>query len=144
MAVDREIFVNMPVADLEKSMGFFRALGFEFNLQFTDENAACLIIGKKSYAMLLSRPLFEEFIPGKAIPDTSAAAEMLVAVSAPDREAVDTMIANAVKAGGSEYREASDFGWAYYRAFQDLDGHIWEAITMDESKLPDEMKGEAS
>ena len=140
MAVDREIFVNLPVSDLGASMRFFEGLGFEFNLQFTDDNAASMIVGEKSFVMLLSRPFFEGFIPGRAISDTANASEVLVAVSAPDRDAVDTMIANAVEAGGSEYREASDYGWMYGRAFLDLDGHVWEVIAMDESLLPDEMK----
>ena len=133
MANNRQIFVNLPVNDLEESMRFFKALGFEFNLQFTDENAACMIIGEKSFAMLLSRPFFEGFIPGRTISDTSTATEVLVAVSAPDREAVDAMIANVISSGGREYREAVDYDWMYYRSFLDPDGHIWEVIAMDES-----------
>ncbi len=144
MAADREIYVNLPVADLDKSIGFFRALGFEFNERFTGDKSACMIIGEKSYVMLLTRASFEDFIPGKAIADTTRTAEALVAVSAPDRAAVDTMIADAVAAGGSEYREAADHGWMYYRAFQDLDGHVWEALASDESLLPDEMKESGS
>lgn len=87
--------------------------------------------------MLLTRPSFEGFIAGKSITDTRATAEMMVGESAPDREAVDTMIANAIAAGGSEYRETADHGWAHYRAFQDLDGHIPEALAIDESLLPE-------
>ena len=107
MPHNRDIYVNMPVADLDKAMAFFRALDFQFNPQFTDDKSACLIIGEKSYAMFLTRPAFEEFIPGKAIANTEATVEILVAVSAPDREAVDAMIRNAIADGGSAYREAA-------------------------------------
>ena len=144
MAADREIYVNLPVADLNKSVAFFRTLGFEFNERFTGEKSACIIIGEKSYVMLLTRASFEDFIPGKDIADASRTAEALVAVSTPSREAVDDMIQNAVAAGGSEYREAADHGWVYYRAFQDLDGHIWEALAVEESLMPEEMKERGS
>lgn len=144
MPYDREIYVNLPVADLNRSKAFFAALGFEFNRQFTDDNCACMIIGEKSYVMMLPNSMYEGFVPGKAIADASVTSEVLVAVSAPDRAAVDTMIADAVAAGGSEYREAMDHGWMYYRAFQDLDGHVWEVLAMDESLLPDEMKERGS
>ena len=140
MPYDREIYVNLPVADLNRSKAFFAALGFEFNRQFTDDKSACMIIGEKSYVMMLRNEMYEGFVPGKAIADASVTSEVIVAVSAPDRAAVDTMIANAVAAGGSEYRAAEDHGWMYYRAFQDLDGHVWEVLAIDESQLPDEMK----
>ena len=143
MTADREIFVNLPVANLENSMAFFRALGFEFNLQFTNDEAACMIIGEKAFAMLLSRPFFEGFIPGRAISDTSEFTEVLLAVSAPDREAVDATIARAEEAGGREFREVSDYGWMYCRCFQDPDGHIWEMIAMDESQMPGDMSEES-
>ena len=138
MPHDRAIYLNMPVADLDRSMAFFQALGFEFDLQFTDEKCASLIIGEKAYVMLLTCAAFEEFIPGKTIADATATAEVLVAVSAPDREAVDTMVRGAVAGGGSEYREAADHGWMYFRAFQDLDGHIWEVLAIDETLVPGE------
>ena len=136
MASDREIYVNLAVADLDKSVTFFKTLGFEFNERFSGDKSACIIIGEKSFVMLLTRSSFEDFIPGKDIADASRTAETLVAVSVPSREAVDTMIQNAVAGGGSEYREAADHGWVYYRAFQDLDGHIWEVVTLEERQLP--------
>ncbi|MYC30290.1 MAG: glyoxalase/bleomycin resistance/extradiol dioxygenase family protein [Chloroflexi bacterium] len=136
MSFDREIYVNLPVANLDRSMAFFRRLGFEFNARFTNEKCACLVIGENSFVMLLPDPVFEEFIPGKSISDTNTSAEALVAVSVPDREAVDDMVRQAVEAGGSAYREPADFGWVYYRAFQDLDRHIWEVMATDESLAP--------
>lgn len=144
MPFDREIYVNLPVADLQKSIAFFRALGFEFNRQLTDDTCGCMIIGERSYVMLLPHSVYDGFIPGKTIADAAFTSEALVAVSAPDREAVDAMIVEAVAAGGREYREAADHGWVYYRAFLDLDGHVWEAVATDESLMPDEMKERGS
>ena len=140
MPEERDLYLNLPVADLDRSVNFFKSLGFEFNAQFSDEKCASMIVSEKTLVMLLTRPSFEEFIPGKRIADTNEVAEMLVAVSAPDKKAVGAMIREAIAAGGSEYREASDHGWIYFRAFQDLDGHIWEVITTDESMLPEQMK----
>lgn len=144
MPFNREIYVNLPVRDLERSKAFFAALGFEFNDRFSDDKCACMIIGEKSYVMLLPRSIFDGFIPGKTIADAEVTSEALVAVSTPDREAVDAMIASAVAAGGSVYRETADHGWVYYRAFQDLDDHIWEAMAVDESLMPEEMKERGS
>lgn len=135
-----QIFVNLPVYDLKKSIDFFAALGFAFNPQFTDENATCMIVGENIFAMLLANHFFKSFIPGKEITDTSQSVEVLLALSMQNKMEVDQMIHKAISAGGSEYRETMDYGWMYGRAFQDLDGHIWEVFHMDESQMPDEMK----
>jgi predicted lactoylglutathione lyase len=90
--------------------------------------------------MLLAEKFFKGFIPGKEICDATQSAEALFALSADSRQEVDELIRNAIAAGGSEYREAQDYGWMYGRAFQDIDGHIWEIGYMDVSAMPDEMK----
>jgi len=136
----KQIFVNLPVKDLNKSIEFFTKLGFTFNPQFTDENATCMIIGENIYAMLLVEKFFRGFIPGKNIADTRDNIEVITAISVESREEVDEMIENVTEAGGEEYRKASDYGWMYSRAFLDLDGHIWEVVYMDETKMPEEMK----
>ncbi|KHO46257.1 MAG: hypothetical protein QS98_C0004G0033 [archaeon GW2011_AR3] len=136
----KQIFVNMAVHDLGKAIRFFTKLGFKFNPQFTDENATCMIIGENIFVMLLVKKFFKGFIPGKEISDTSRTSEAIMGITAESREEVDGMIRKAVAAGGKEYREASDHGWMYGRAFEDLDGHIWEIFFMDKSKMPDEMK----
>jgi len=136
----RQIFINLPVKNLDNTIEFFTKLRFTFNPQFTDEKAACMIIGENIYAMLLVEKFFRGFIPGKNITDTKDNIEVLTAISAESREEVDKMIENATKSGGKEYRKASDYGWMYSRAFQDLDGHIWEVLYMDEDKMPQEMK----
>lgn len=134
-----KIFVNLPVKNLKKTMDFFSKLGFGFNPMFTDENAACMVISEDIYAMLLVEKFFKSFIPDKEICDAKSA-EALVALSAKTREEVDELLGKAVAAGGSEYRQAQDYGWMYGRAFQDINGHIWELIYMDMNAIPDEMK----
>ena len=135
-----KIFVNLPVKDLKKAMDFFSRLGFKFNPMFTDENSACLVISENIYAMLLVEKLFKGFIPGKEICDAKSSAEALISLSAKTREEVDELVKKAVAAGGSEYRQAQDYGWMYGRAFQDIDGHIWEIFYMDMNAIPEEMK----
>ena len=144
MAQDRSIFVNLPVADLQQTVAFFTALGFEFNPTFASDYDACMIIGEKAYAMLLTRDFFRGFLAEKAISDATLTTEVLVAITAPDRESVDAMVENAVAAGGAEHRQAADYGWMYQRSFQDLDGHIWEVIFMDEDQMPEEMKARSA
>lgn len=136
----RQVFVNLPVRNLAKTKQFFAQLGFTFNPQFTDEHAACMILGNDSFAMLLVEQFFKNFIPNKSICVAEKTTEALVAVTADSRKHVDEMIEKAVAAGGREYRKAEDHGWMYGRAFEDLDGHIWEIFCMDEHAMPEEMK----
>ncbi|MBI2558336.1 VOC family protein [Candidatus Woesearchaeota archaeon] len=135
----KQIFVNLPIKDLNKSIAFFTKLGFKFNPQFTDENATCMIIGENMFAMLLVEKFFKTFIK-KEIADAKKSTEVLVALAVESREKVDELVSKAIKAGGKEPREPQDHGWMYGRAFEDLDGHIWEVFYMDESKMPQEMK----
>ena len=124
------IFVNLPVKDLAKSMDFFKALGFSFNPQFTDETAACMVISDTIFAMLLTHEKFAGFSP-RPIADTEKTTEVLLALSRDDREAVDAIVKAALAAGGSTFNEPQDHGFMYGRAFRDLDGHVWEAFWMD-------------
>ncbi|HVV11742.1 VOC family protein [Amycolatopsis sp.] len=124
------IFVNLAVADLPKSIEFFTRLGYSFNPQFTDDNAGCLVISDTIYAMLLTKPFFRNFTK-KEIADSSTTAEAIIALSTDSREDVDALVEKALAAGGTEPREASDMGFMYSRAFEDLDGHIFEVIYMD-------------
>lgn len=133
----KQIFVNLPVKDLKKSMEFFSKLGFTFNQQFTDEKAACMVIGGNIYSMLLLEPFFKTFTK-KEISDAAQTTEVLIAIDAETREAVDEMVRRAVDAGGSIYRNADDHGWMYAHSFADLDRHQWEVVFMDESQMPKE------
>ena len=135
-----KIFVNLPVSDLKKTMNFFSNLGFTFNPMFTNENATCMVIGEDIYVMLLVEKFFKDFIPDKEICDTKKSVEAIVALSANTRKEVDELIRKAIAAGGSEYIQALDYGWMYGRAFQDINGHIWEIIHMDMNSIPEEMK----
>lgn len=124
------IFLNLPVKDLPASMAFFRALGFSFNPQFTDDTAACMVISNTIFAMLLTHEKFAGFSP-KPIADTERSIEVLTCLSRESREAVDAIVKAAVAAGGSTYREPQDHGFMYGHGFRDLDGHVWEAVWMD-------------
>jgi len=130
-----QIFVNLPVKDLPKSIDFFTKLGFTFNPKFTDETATCMIIGKNIFAMLLMEARFKEFTK-KPISDAKASTEVLIAIDAESREAVDEMVKKASEAGGNIYAEPQDHGWMYQHCFADLDGHQWEVCFMDLSKFP--------
>jgi len=131
-----KIFVNLPVKDLKKSMDFFTHLGFSFNLQFTDEKAACLVISESSiYAMLITEPFFKTFTK-KEIADATKTTEVLIAIDAESLKDVEELVKKAVEAGGSIYSDPQDHGWMYQHSFADLDGHQWEILYMDESKIP--------
>jgi predicted lactoylglutathione lyase len=134
--VAKQIFVNLPVKDLTRSIDFFTGLGFQFNPQFTDENATCMIIGKDIFAMLLVESFFKTFTR-KEVSDASKTTEVLTALSFERRAEVDEIADKALHLGGSPNLGAQDHGWMYSRSFQDLDGHIWELLYMDESQLPD-------
>lgn len=129
------VFINLPVKNLAQTNAFFTALGFSFNPQFSDEKATCMLINELAFAMLLSEPFFKGFTP-KAIADATQTTEVLIALSTDSREAVDDMVQKAIAAGGSEARPAEDLGFMYHRAFNDLDGHIWEVTWMDPAGMP--------
>lgn len=125
-----KMFLNLPVKDLDKSKEFFTKLGFTFNQQFTDQNAACMVIGEDNYAMLLVESFFKTFTK-KEIVDTKKSTEVLIALSAESKAKVDEMIAKVLSAGGNEPRPPQDNGFMYGRAFEDLDSHTWEIFWMD-------------
>lgn len=130
MAKDRLIFVNLPVADLKKSMAFFSALGFEYNPKFTDDNAACMVLSDKGFVMLLADSFFKTFTK-RPLCDTSKQTEGLFALSCESRAEVDEMVTKAIAGGGSEAMPPNDHGFMYNRSFYDLDGHHWEVLWMD-------------
>ncbi len=116
-------------------MDFFTNLGYSFNLQFTDENAACMIIGETIFAMLLTETYFKTFTK-KKICDAKTATEVLIALDLPSKEHVQEMVKKAKSLGAELYAEPKDHGWMYQHSFADLDGHQWEYVFMDESKIP--------
>ena len=126
----RLIFVNLPVADLTAAKAFYEAIGATNNPQFTDETAACMVFSDTIHVMLLTHDKFSQFTP-KRIADARETSEVLIAISADSREAVDDITRKALAAGGREPREKQDHGFMYSRSFEDLDGHIWEPMWMD-------------
>ncbi|KAB2325684.1 glyoxalase/bleomycin resistance/extradiol dioxygenase family protein [Betaproteobacteria bacterium SCN1] len=126
----RQIFVNLPVADLKASIAFFTRLGFAFNPDFTDDTATCMIVGETIFAMLLTRERFAGFAPHPPA-DARATTEVLLALQLESREAVDAMVKAAVSGGGNTYSAPQDHGFMYQHGFQDLDGHVWEVFRMN-------------
>ncbi|WP_328916893.1 MULTISPECIES: VOC family protein [unclassified Streptomyces] len=124
------IFVNLPVKDLDRSVEFFTALGYTFNQQFTDENATCMVISDTIYAMLLVEPYFSTFTK-KAVADTSASTEAIIALALESKSEVDRIAEAALAAGAETAKETVDESPMYTRSFYDLDGHHWELFWMD-------------
>lgn len=131
-----QIFINLPVRDLKKSMAFFAALGYAHNPQFTNDDAACIVLSEHNYVMLLTEAYFQGFTR-KPVSDRSAAAAIF-ALSCEGREAVDARMDKALAAGAREHGEARDYGFMYQRGFEDLDGHLWEVFHMDMAAMPQE------
>ena len=125
----KQICLNVPVADLPKSMAFFKALGFSDNPQFTGETGAMIVISETISVMLTTHAKFREFTP-KAVCDTTKAVEALFCLSCESREEVDNLVAKALAAGGSTYDKAEDFGFMYTHSFIDPDGHGWGLLHM--------------
>jgi uncharacterized protein len=130
----RKLFVNLAVGDLDRAVGFFTKLGFEFDPRFTDETATCMLIGEDAYAMLLVEDRFKDFT-NKELVDSRAQTEAILALSAESREEVDSLVDKALAGGGSPAGDPSDLGFMYSRSFQDPDGHHWEAFWMDPAAL---------
>jgi uncharacterized protein len=126
----KQIFVNLPVRDLKRSMTFFKSLGLSFDPAFTNDDAACLVIGENIYTMLLVEKFFQTFT-AKPLVDAHGSTEVLVCLSCESRAEVDDLVARAVAAGGRAPRAAQDHGFMYAHGFEDLDGHIWELVHMN-------------
>jgi predicted lactoylglutathione lyase len=132
--MSQSIFVNLPVKDLSKSKGFFESLGYQFNAQFTDETAACMVISDQIYTMLLTHEKFKGFTP-HPVSDAHKQTEVLVCLSCNSRQHVDELVSKAKAAGGTTFKEPDDHGFMYGHSFQDLDGHIWELVYMEPSHV---------
>ncbi len=125
-----KVFINLPVADLPKSIRFFELLGYRINPQFTDETAACVVISAEIYTMLLTHDKWRQFTP-KPIPDATKMNEVIVALSCDERGEVDRICDQAAASGASKFGDPQDMGFIYLRSFTDLDGHVWEYCWMD-------------
>lgn len=128
--MSRQIYVNLAVEDLDRSVEFFTRLGFTFDPRFTDETATCMVVSDEAFVMLLLRDRFADFTP-KEIVDSTAQTEAILAVSAESRAEVDSLADAALAAGGNRANEPMDLGFMYARSFHDPDGHLWEIVWMD-------------
>ena len=133
--MSKKIFVNLPVKDLDRSVAFFTKLGYNFNAQFTNENATSMVISEDIYIMLLVEKFFQTFTK-QEISDAHKATEAIICLSAESREEVDELIKKAIAAGATTPLEPQDMGFMYSHGYQDLDGHLWEVAYMDLSQMP--------
>jgi predicted lactoylglutathione lyase len=126
------IFVNLPVADLDRAKAFYAGLGFSFNEQFSDERTASVVISDSIVVMLLTRDRFADFVPG-AVGDPAEATTVINAVSVDSRAEADEMLARALAHGGKPWQPAQDHGFMYGTSFTDPDGNVWETSWLDPS-----------
>ncbi|MGQ0539805.1 MAG: VOC family protein [Gemmatimonadaceae bacterium] len=133
-ATRHKLFVNIPVAELQRSIDFFEALGFTFNQQFTDATGTCMLVGEDAYFMLLARERFKDFAKRPAGNPTDETAA-LYAISVASRTEVDTMVNKAIAAGGSRATDPQDHGFMYQWSFYDPDGYHWEVFWMDPASI---------
>ena len=134
----KQIFINLAVTDLQKSMDFYTALGFTNNPQFSDDAGKCMVWSESIYVMILTHEKFASFAT-KPIADTKSSLAGLYSLSTESAEEVDTIVKNGLTAGGKEPNELRDYGFMLQRTIEDPDGHTWEIFYMDLSKFP---KGE--
>jgi predicted lactoylglutathione lyase len=133
--MSKQIYVNLPVKNVERTKAFFAKLGFTFNPQFSNDTALCMVIADNIFAMLLAEPFFQSFTH-KPIADATRTTEVLVCLSCDSRAQVDELVAKARTAGGAVPREPQDHGFMYGHGFEDLDGHVWELVYMDPDAVP--------
>jgi len=126
----RMIFLNLPVRDLDATKRFFGELGFEFNPEFSDESAACMVVDENIFVMHVVEDRFREFINDE-IADAATSTEAITALSADGREQVDETVDKALAVGGRPWKPTLEEGPMYSRSFQDPDGHVWELVHMD-------------
>ncbi len=124
------LFVNLPVKNLDRSVDFFTKVGFTFNPQYTDEKGTCMVIGEDIYVMLLAEEYFRTFTK-KQVYDAAKGTEVILALSAESREKVDEIVHRASDAGGNTPTGKQDLGFMYGWGFEDLDGHLWEVFYME-------------
>jgi hypothetical protein len=125
-----QIYVNLPVKDLQRSIDFFTRLGYSFDERFSNDLATCMVVGPNIHVMLLTEAFFQGFIGDKQITDARRSTEALLCLSCHSRAQVDGLVAQAAAAGGRIPRPPQDHGFMYGHAFEDLDGHLWELMCM--------------
>ncbi|MGE0569469.1 MAG: VOC family protein [Bacteroidia bacterium] len=135
--MSKQIFINLPVRDLQKSEALYTALGFVNNPQFSDDKGKCMVWSENIFVMLLSHEKFSSFAT-KPIADTKSGLAGLFSLSVESPEEVNKMMSNGLKAGGIEPHEMRDYGFMQQRTLEDFDGHSWEIFYMDITKIPND------
>lgn len=125
-----QVFISFPTTDLDRSKAFFEGIGWQIQPNFTDENAACILVDENFFVMVLKAEYFATFTD-KHIVDPTTSAQMQVALSRESRGDVDALLEKALAAGGAEPRPAQDLGFMYSRDFEDPDGNAFSALWMD-------------
>jgi len=133
----KQVFINLAVKDLQKSMDFYTALGFTNNPQFSDESGKCMVWSENIFVMIMNHEKFSGFVT-KPIADTKTKVAGIFSLSVDSTDEVNSIMANGLKAGGIEPNEMRDYGFMQQRTIEDLDGHIWEVFFMDVTKFPTE------
>ena len=132
----KQIFVNLPVRDLKKATAFYTAIGATQNPQFSDDTASCMVLSESIFVMLLTHAKWAGFTK-KPIVDAHRESEVMLALSADDKRAVDKITDAAGANGGkADVNPKQDLGFMYGRSFEDVDGHIWESVFVDMSHFP--------
>jgi predicted lactoylglutathione lyase len=133
----KQIFINLAVKDVQKSMDFYTALGFTNNPQFSDDSGKCMVWSEDIFVMLLSHEKFSSFTP-KPLADTKTNIAGLFSLSMDCTDEVNDLMTKGLAAGGTEPTEMRDYGFMQQRTLEDFDGHTWEIFFMDVSKFPTE------
>lgn len=132
----RQIFINLPVSDIEKATAFYTAIGASKNPQFSDDSSSCMVLSDTIFVMLMTHAKWTHFT-SKPIVDSRRESEVMLALSADDRESVDKMTEAAGANGGkADVNAKQDLGFMYGRSFEDPDGHIWEVMFVDMAQMP--------
>jgi predicted lactoylglutathione lyase len=131
----KQIFINLAVKDVQKSMEFYTALGFTNNPQFSDDTGKCMIWCDNIFVMIMTHEKFAGFTT-KPIADTKTNIAALFSLSVDSVDEMNTIMANGLNAGGTEPHELRDYGFMQQRAIEDFDGHTWEIFFMDMTKFP--------
>jgi len=135
--MEKQIFINLAVKDLSRSMDFYAALGFSHNPQFSDDGGKCMVWSKHIFVMLLTYEKFASFTT-KPIADTQSNIAGLFSLSFESIDQMNAVMANGLHAGGKEASEMKDYGFMQQRTIEDFDGHTWELFYMDMTKIPEE------
>lgn len=133
--MNRQIFINLAVKDLQQSMDFYTAMGFSNNPQFSDDTAKCMVWSDAIFVMLLTHEKFSTFT-AKPIADTKTNVAGLFSLSVNNVEELNKIMESGINAGGTEPTEMRDYGFMQQRTLEDFDGHTWEIFFMDMSKIP--------